>query len=89
MENEKVKSWSVYAASLATAFGFVYVFCSVFDAIYPGPFGVIRWLAPASPWAITGSVTGFITGLIMFIVAGFFLGTLYRIAWSFWSKRLN
>ena len=89
MEKEKEKSWSMYAASLATTLGFIYVFCSVFDAIYPAPYGVIRWIAPASPWPITGSVTGFITGLVMFMVASFFIGILYRIAWNFWSKRLN
>lgn len=84
----KDSSWSVYAASLATTAGVVYVFCAIFDALFP-PFGLIRWLAPASPLPIGGSATGFITGLAMFIVVGFLLGSVYAIALGFWSKRLK
>ncbi len=80
--------WSVYAASLATTAGVLYVFCAIFDALFP-PYGLIRSMARASPWPITGSVTGFITGLVMFIVAGFLVGALYGIAQGFWSKRLK
>ncbi len=80
--------WSVYAASLATTTGVLYVFCAIFDALFP-PYGLIRWLARTSPWPISGSVTGFITGLVMFIVAGFLVGALYGIAQGFWSKRLK
>lgn len=85
----KASSWSVYAASLATIAGVVYVICEIFDALFPPPFGLIRLLAPATPWPITGSVTGFITGLVMFIVIGFLLGAFYGITRGFWSKRLK
>ena len=80
--------WSVYAASLATTAGVLYVACAIFDALFP-PYGLIRGLARTSPWPITGSVTGFITGLVMFIFAGFLVGALYGIAQGFWSKRLK
>ncbi|MEO7905591.1 MAG: hypothetical protein ABIT06_01340 [Saprospiraceae bacterium] len=89
MDNQKINNWNVYAASLAMTMGVAYLFCSIFDALFPAPSGLIRWLAPASPWPITGSVTGFITGLLMFIVAGFLFGAIYGITWGFWSKRLK
>lgn len=69
----KDSTWIVYAASLATTAGVVYLFCTIFDALFPPPFGLIRWLSPASPLPIGGSVTGFVTGLLMFIVVGFLL----------------
>ena len=81
-------SWSVYGASLATTTGVAYIICAIFDALFP-PFGFIALIAPASPWPIMGGVTGFITGLVIFSVAGFVLGALYGLAWGFWSKRLN
>lgn len=84
----KGSSWSVCGLSLATTLGVAYVFCTIFDALFP-PFGLLRGLAQASPWPITGSVTAFITGLIEFSVAGFVLGSFYGVAWGFWSKRLN
>ena len=84
----KNSSWIIYAASLATTAGVVYLFCTIFDTLFP-PFGLIRRLSPASPLPIGGSVTGFITGLAMFIVVGFLLGACYGIARSFWGKRLQ
>ena len=80
--------WIVYASSLATTLGVAYVLCAIFDALFP-PFGLIRSLAQASPWPITGSATAFIVGLALFSVAGFVLGAFYGIAWGFWSKRLK
>jgi hypothetical protein len=84
----KDSRWSVYGSSLATTMGVAYVFCAIFDALFP-PFGLLRWLAPASPWPITGSATAFIAGLVLFSVAGFVLGAFYGIAWGFWNKRLK
>lgn len=84
----KDSRWSVYGASLATTLGVAYVICAIFDALFP-PFGLLRGLAQASPWPITGSVTATITGFIVFSVAGFVLGSLYGMAWGFWSKRLK
>ena len=84
----KDSSWRVYASSLATTMGVAYVFCAIFDALFP-PFGLIRLLEPVSPWPITGSAMAFISGLVMFSVAGFALGAFYGIAWGFWSKQLK
>lgn len=80
--------WKMHALSLATTLGVAYVFCAIFDALFP-PFGLIAWLAPSSPWPITGSLTAFIIGFVLFTAAGFVLGALYGIAWGFWSKRLK
>jgi hypothetical protein len=84
----KDSRWSVYAASLATTAGVAYVLCAIFDALFP-PFGLIRWLAQASPWPIYGSAVAFVIGSVTFSVAGFVLGAFYGIAWGFWSKRLK
>ena len=84
----KGSQWKVQAFSLATTLGIAYVFCAIFDALFP-PFGLLAWLAPASPWPITGSLTAFITGFVLFTAAGFVLGALYGAAWGFWSKRLK
>ena len=80
--------WKVHAFSLATTLGVAYIFCAIFDVLFP-PFGLIRALAPASPWPIFGSPLAFLTGFVLFTVAGFVLGALYGIAWGFWSKRLR
>ena len=84
----KGSQWKVQAFSLATTLGIAYVFCAIFDALFP-PFGLLAWLAPASPWPIAGSLTAFITGFVQFTAAGFVLGALYGIAWGLWSKRLK
>ena len=81
-------SWKVPALSLATTLAVVYVFCAVFDALFP-PFGLIAALAPASPWPISGSPFAFLTGIALFAVAGFVLGALHEIASQFWIKRLR
>ena len=74
------------APSLATTLGVAYIFCAIFDVLFP-PFGLLAALAPASPWPISGSPLAFLTGFVLFTVAGFVLGALYGIAWGFWSKR--
>jgi hypothetical protein len=81
-------SWKVNAFSLATTVGVAYIFCAIFDVLFP-PFGLIAALAPSSPWPISGSPLGFLIGFVLFTVAGFVLGALYGIAWEFWSKRLR
>ena len=81
-------SWKVNAFSLATTLGVAYVLCAIFDALFP-PFGMLAGLASSSPWPISGSPLGFLTGFALFTVAGFVLGALYGIAWGFWSKRFR
>ncbi len=81
-------SWKVPAFSLATTLALTYVFCVIFDVLFP-PFGLIAALAPASPWLISGSPLGFLTGFTLFTVAGFVLGAIHGIASGFWSKRLR
>ena len=88
MMSMRNSSWIVYAASLATTFGVVFIFCEIFDALFTAPFGFIRWIQPASPLPITGCVTAALTGFVMFIVVGFLVGDLYGIASTFWTKRL-
>lgn len=80
--------WKISAFSLATTMGVAYIFCAIFDILFP-PFGMIAALAPASPWPISGSPLGFVTGFASFTVAGFVLGALHGIAWGFWSTRLR
>ena len=81
-------SWKVHALSLATTLSVAYIFCAIFDVLFP-PFGLIAALAPASPWRISGSPLAFLTGLALFTGAGFVLGALYGISSEFWSKRLR
>ena len=76
-----------HAFSLATTLGVAYIFCAIFDTLFP-PFGFLAKLSSAVPWPIYGSPIGFLTGFVMFIVAGFILGAIYGVAWGFWSKRL-
>jgi hypothetical protein len=80
--------WKVPAFSLATTLAVVYIFCAIFDFLFP-PFGLIAALAPASPWPISGSPVAFLTGFALFSGAGFVLGALYGIASEFWSERLR
>ena len=83
-----MNSWKVQSLSLATTVGVTYIFCAIFDALFP-PFGMLAALAPHSPWLISGSPLGFLTGFVMFTLAGFVLGALYAIAWDFWSNILK
>ena len=83
-----VESWKVPALSLATTLAVGYFFCAGFDALFP-PFGLIAALAPASPWPLSGSPLGFLTGFAMFTGAGLALGALYGVASEFWRKRLR
>jgi len=80
--------WKVHAFSLATTLSVAYISCAIFDALFP-PFGLLAAIAPASPWPISGSPIAFLTGFVLFTVAGFVLGALYGIAWGFWSRRLH
>ena len=80
--------WKVHAFSLATTVGVAYISCAIFDILFP-PFGLRAALAPVIPWPITGSPVAFLTGFVMFTVAGFVLGALYGIAVGFWSKKLG
>ena len=81
-------SWKVPAFSLATALAVAYLFCAGFDALFP-PFGLIAALAPASPWPISGSPLGFLTGFAMFTGAGLALGALYGVASAFWRSGIR
>jgi hypothetical protein len=80
--------WKLHAVSLATTLGVAYIFCAIFDVLFP-PFGLLTALKPASPWPISGTPLAFLTGFALFTVAGFVLGALYGLAWEFWSKRLQ
>ena len=80
--------WKVHAFSLATTFSVTYIFCAIFDVLFP-PFGLLAALAPASPLPISGSFLAYLTGFALFTVAGFVFGALHGIAWEFWSKRLR
>ena len=75
-----------HALSLATTMGAAYVACAIFDLLFP-PFGMLVALGPHSPMPIYGSPVGFLTGFVMFSVAGFFLGGIYGCAWGFWSRK--
>lgn len=80
--------WKVNAFSLATTLGVTYIFCALFDVLFP-PFGLLAALAPTTPWPISGNPLAYLTGFLVFTVAGFVLGALYGFAWGFWSKRLR
>jgi hypothetical protein len=81
------ESWKVSAFSLATTLSFFYVFCAIFDLMFP-PFGLLAKLAPASPWPISGSPHALLTGLMLFAAVGFVLGALHGISREFWRKKL-
>ena len=81
-------SWKVPALSLATTVSVAYVFCAIFDVLFPR-FGLLAALAPAIPLPISGSPIAFLTGFALFTFAGFMLGALHGIAWGFWSKRMR
>jgi len=81
-------SWKVHSLALGTTVGAAYIFCAIFDVLFP-PFGLLAAFAPHSPWPIFGSPLGFLTGFATFTVAGLVLGALYGMAWEFWNKRLR
>jgi len=83
-----VDSWKVNAFSLASTLGVAYVSCAIFDALFP-PYGMLVGLASTSPWPITGSPLGYLTGFVLFVVAGFALGAVHGIASGFWSNKLK
>jgi len=80
--------WKVSAFSLGTTLAVMYIFCAIADALFP-PYGLIAALAPASPWPISGTPLGYLTGFAQFTGVGFVIGALYGIASEFWSKRLR
>ena len=82
------RPWKIPAFALATTFAVAYLFCAIFDVVFP-PFGVIAAIAPASPWPLTGSPLAVLTGVALFTGAGFVLGALYGIASHFWGTRLR
>lgn len=82
------ESWKVQALSLATTLGIAYIFCTIFDVLFP-PYGLLALIAPASPLPLSGSPLAFLTGLAVFIVAGLVLGALNGITSVFWSDRLR
>ena len=79
-----MKDWNAYALSMATTAAVVYVLCAIFDALFP-PYGLLAFLAPASPWPLVGSPLGYATSLILFTLAGYVLGGIYGAAWRYWS----
>jgi hypothetical protein len=80
-----MKIWNVCALSTATAAAVTYVLCAIFDALFP-PYGLLAFLAPASPWPLAGSPLGYATGFISFTLAGYGLGGIYGAAWRYWSR---
>ena len=80
--------WKLNAFSLATTLGVAYVGCAIYDVVFP-PFGLLIALAPHSPWPIFGTPLGYLTGFVMFTLAGLLLGALYGISWGFWNKKLT
>ena len=80
--------WKLNAFSLATTLGLAYVGCAIYDVVFP-PFGLLIALAPHSPWPIFGTPLGYLTGFVMFTLAGLLLGALYGISWGFWNKKLT
>ena len=83
-----MKNWNAYGLSMATTAAVVYVLCAVFDALFP-PYGLLAFLAPASPWPLGDSPAGYAMGLILFTLAGYVLGGIYGTAWRYWSRGLR
>lgn len=81
-------SWKVHALSLATTVSAAYVFCAIFDVLFPR-FGLLAEFAPAIPFPISGSPIAFLTGFALFTFAGFVLGALHGIAWEFWRTSVH
>lgn len=77
-----------HALALATTMGIAFILCAIYDALFP-PYGMLAALAPASPFPISGSPIGFLTGFVAFTVAGLVLGALYGTAWEFWNRQLR
>jgi hypothetical protein len=56
--------WKVNAFALATTLGVAYVFCAIFDVLFP-PFGLLAAFAPASPWPVSGSPLAYLMGFVV------------------------
>ena len=78
----------VHALSLATTMAIAFVFCAIYDLLFP-PYGLLTAMKSISPLPLSGSAIGFLTGLLFFTVAGLVLGGLYGIASEFWNKRVR
>ena len=78
----------VHAFSLATTMAVAFSLCAIYDLVFP-PYGLISALKPVTPFPISGSPIGLLSGLLIFTVAGLFLGGLYGLAAEFWNKRLR
>ena len=83
-----MNTWKVSAFSLATTLGVAYILCAIFDALYP-PYGLLAVLAPASPWPLSGGLRGSVTGIGVFMVAGFVLGALHGSVSGSWRRILR
>ena len=76
----------VHALSLATTMAIAFILCAIYDLLFP-PYGLLTALKPMSPLPLSGSPLGFLTGLVMFTIAGFLLGGLHGLASEFWNKK--
>ena len=63
-----------------------FILCAIYDLLFP-PYGLLTALKPMSPLPLSGSPLGFLTGLVMFTIAGFLLGGLHGLASEFWNKK--
>ena len=52
--------WKPYVYARATTGAVVYIPCALFNVLFP-PYGLIAWLAPASPWPLAGGPLGALT----------------------------
>lgn len=59
----------VHALSLATTMAIAFVFCAIYDLLFP-PYGLLTAMKSISPLPLSGSAIGFLTGLLFFAVAG-------------------
>ena len=82
------ENWKIHAFSLATTTGLVYIGCAIFDVLFP-PYGLLPWLASASPWPLGGSPLAYLTGYLSFTAAGFLWGAIHGIAGKFWSQKFG
>jgi hypothetical protein len=84
----KDTDWKIDAFALATTLGIAYVPCAIYDTLFP-PYGLLRLLAPVTPWSMMGSATGLAVGLAVFVIGGFVLGAIHGLASYHWSKTLK
>lgn len=80
--------WKIRAFALATTSGVTYILCVIFDALFP-PFGLVAAMSEISPFSLSGSPAGYLSGFALFVAVGFALGAVYGGATNFWTKRLR